>query len=98
MLTPDAGRRFKRFTSASIGKRLGIVLDNTMLSAPTINGVIEDQGVIENVGTREDAADLSTTLRAGALPAQLLYLEERTVGPSLGADSIRAGMTAGAAG
>ena len=98
VLTQDAGKRFSRFTGANIGKQLAIVLDDTVLSAPTINGQIADNGVIENVGTREEAADLAITLRAGSLPAGLLYMEERTVGPSLGADSIRAGLSAGAAG
>jgi preprotein translocase subunit SecD len=98
VLTQDAARRFSVFTGANIGKGLAIVLDGVVLSAPTINGQISDQGVIENVGTREEAAELALTLRAGALPAGLVYLEERTVGPSLGADSIRSGMMAGGAG
>jgi len=98
VLTQDAGKRFSRFTGANIGKQLAIVLDGLVLSAPTINGQIADNGVIENVGTREEAADLAITLRAGSLPAGLLYMDERTVGPSLGADSIRAGFTAGGAG
>ena len=98
VLTQDAAPRFSRFTGANIGRQLAIVLDGSVLSAPTINGQIADQGVIENVGTREEAADLALVLRAGSLPAGLLYMEERSVGPSLGADSIRSGMTAGAAG
>jgi preprotein translocase subunit SecD len=98
VLTQDAAARFERFTGANIGRQLAIVLDGAVLSAPTIQGQIRDQGVIENIGSREEAADLALNLRAGSLPAGLVYLEERTVGPSLGADSIRSGMMAGAAG
>jgi preprotein translocase subunit SecD len=74
------------------------VLDKNVLSAPTIQAKISDNGVITNIGTHDDAADLALNLRAGSLPAGVEYLEERTVGPSLGADSIKAGMVAGVAG
>jgi preprotein translocase subunit SecD len=77
---------------------LSIVLDDQVLMAPTINGKISDNGVIENVGDQQTASDLALNLRAGSLPAGLTYLEERTVGPSLGADSIRSGMIAGVVG
>ena len=59
---------------------------------------ISDNGVITGIGTHDEAADLALNLRAGSLPAGVEYLEERTVGPSLGADSIRAGLYAGIAG
>jgi len=98
VLTQDASKRFERFTGANIGNRLAIVLDKNVLSAPTIQAKISDNGVITNIGTHDDAADLALNLRAGSLPAGVEYLEERTVGPSLGADSIRAGMVAGIAG
>lgn len=98
VLTQDASKRFERFTGANIGNRLAIVLDKNVLSAPTIQARISDNGVITNIGTHDDAADLALNLRAGSLPAGVEYLEERTVGPSLGADSIRAGMVAGIAG
>ena len=95
VLTQEAGRRFERFTEANVGNRLAIVLDGKWKSAPTINSKIGDTGVIQNIGNEQDAADLALVLRAGSLPASLVYLEERTVGPSLGADSIRQGITAG---
>jgi preprotein translocase subunit SecD len=98
VLTQDAAKRFERFTAANIGKPLAIVLDKNILSAPTIRDKISDNGVITGIGTHDDAADLALNLRAGSLPAGVEYLEERTVGPSLGADSIRAGLYAGIAG
>jgi preprotein translocase subunit SecD len=98
VLTQDAAKRFERFTGANIGKQLAIVLDKNVLSAPTIQAKISDSGVITGIGTHDDAADLALNLRAGSLPAGVEYLEERTVGPSLGADSIRAGLYAGIAG
>ena len=97
VLTQDAAKRFERFTAANIGKPLAIVLDKNVLSAPTIRDKISDNGVITGIGTHDDAADLALNLRAGSLPAGVEYLEERTVGPSLGADSIRAGLYAGIA-
>ncbi|MSV34389.1 MAG: protein translocase subunit SecD [Bryobacterales bacterium] len=97
-LSQDAAKRFDRFTGANIGKPLAIVLDKNVLSAPTIQARISDSGVITGIGTHDDAADLALNLRAGSLPASVEYLEERTVGPSLGADSIRSGISAGIAG
>jgi preprotein translocase subunit SecD len=93
-LSTAAAARFGPFTDANIGKRMAIVLDNQIDSAPVINGRIEDSGLIEGNFTQDSAHDLALVLRAGALPASIKYLEERTVGPSLGADSIRAGVHA----
>jgi protein-export membrane protein SecD len=98
VLTQDAAKRFERFTGAHIHDRLAIVLDGKVLSAPTIDGKISDNGVITNIGDHDKAADLALNLRAGSLPASLLNMEERSVGPSLGADSIRQGMWSGIAG
>jgi preprotein translocase subunit SecD len=98
VLTQDAAKRFERFTGAHIRDRLAIVLDKKVLSAPTIEAKISDNGVITNLGDHDKAADLALNLRAGALPASLDYLEERSVGPSLGADSIRQGLVSGVAG
>ncbi len=98
VLSQDAAARFERFTGANIGNRLAIVLDGRVLSAPTIQGQIRDNGRITGSGTQEEARDLALNLKAGSLPASLLPLEERTVGPSLGADSIRQGFIAGGAG
>ena len=76
------------------GRPLAIVLDRRIESAPNINGKIEDNGMIEGNFGQESAHDLALVLRAGALPANIKYLEQRTVGPSLGADSIRHGVQA----
>ena len=95
VLTQDAAKRFERFTAANVGNRLAIVLDNVVLSAPSIQNRISDQGRITGAASREDAADLALSLRAGSLPAGVKIIEERTVGPSLGADSIRQGISAG---
>ncbi|HEX6164680.1 MAG TPA: protein translocase subunit SecD [Vicinamibacterales bacterium] len=97
-LNQDGARKFGAFTQANIGRQLGIVLDNRVQSAPVIQSRIDDEGRITGNFTNQEAQDLSLKLRSGALPANLTYLEERTVGPSLGADSIRAGVTSAAGG
>ena len=97
-LTNEAAGRFERFTGSHVGDRLAIVLDNVVLSAPTIDSKISDSGVINNIGSETDASDLALNLRAGSLPASAKLIEERSVGPSLGADSIRRGVTAGLVG
>lgn len=97
-LTQDAKSRFGRFTESNIGNRLAIVLDNQVRSAPTIQARIEDQGRITGAASQQEASDLSLILRSGSLPASIVYLEERTVGPSLGTDSIHQGVAAGVAG
>lgn len=94
-LNKDGARRFARFTEANIGNRLAIVLDGRVRSAPTIQNRIEDSGRITGANSQQEASDLALVLRAGSLPAGITYIEERTVGPSLGADSIREGLTAG---
>jgi preprotein translocase subunit SecD len=93
-LSTAAAARFGPFTEANIGKRMAIVLDNQVYTAPVINSRIEDRGVITGNFSQESAQDLALVLKAGALPASIKYLEERTVGPSLGADSIREGVRA----
>ena len=98
VLTQDAAKRFERFTESNIGNRLAIVLDNQWRSAPTIQNKISDNGRITGASNQQDASDLALVLRAGSLPASLVYLEERTVGPSLGADSIQQGLLAGVVG
>ena len=97
-LKPEAARKFQNETRANLGRQLAIVLDGFVISAPTIQGVIYDRGQITGNFTPESAYDLALKLRSGALPASLEYQEERTVGPSLGADSIRSGITASALG
>ncbi len=97
-LTATGSQKFGEATGANIGKRLAIILDNRVQSAPSIKDRITETGVIEGSFSPEEANDLALVLRAGALPAGLVYLEERTVGPSLGLDSIRKGITASVAG
>ncbi len=97
-LTQDGAKRFERFTEANIGNRLAVILDNQARSVATIQSKIGDQGRITNLGSEQEASDLSLVLRSGSLPASIVYLEERSVGPSLGADSIREGIVAGLAG
>jgi preprotein translocase subunit SecD len=84
--------KFGKLSGENIGRYLAIVLDNRVVSAPKLEGRITDQGRISGGFTAESANDLSLTLRSGALPAGLTYLEERVVGPTLGRDSIRAGV------
>jgi preprotein translocase subunit SecD len=98
VISQDAKGRFGRFTEANIGNRLAIALDGQIKMAPRINARIEDNGVIEGVGTQQDAQDLAIMLRSGSLPAGVKYLQESTVGPSLGADSIRSGLMSGLVG
>ena len=97
-LTSAGSRRFGKATGENIGRSLAIVLDKRVRSAPRIDGRITDQGTIYGSFTTEEVNDLSLTLRSGALPADLTYLEERVIGPSLGADSIRSGVIASVAG
>jgi preprotein translocase subunit SecD len=102
-LTQDAGLRFEAATRENLGRRMAIVLGNTsakrVISAPVIEGVIRDRGIIQGGGfTVQRAEDLALQLRSGAIPAKISIIEERTVGPSLGRDSIRAGLSAGIAG
>ena len=86
------GRRFGAVTSQNVGQFLAIILDDAVISAPRIRSAIPGgAGIIEGGFTVEGAQDLALLLRAGALPAPLTILEERTVGPGLGADSIAAG-------
>jgi len=98
VLTQDAAKRFERFTEANINNRLAIVLDGQVMSAPVIQNRISDNGRITGASSQQDAADLALNLTAGSLPARVQFEEERTVGPSLGADSIREGFIAGLVG
>ena len=94
-LTGEGGQRFYNFTSAHINDSLGVVLDNKVQEVANIKDSIRDRGEISGGRMNEQQTkDLSMILRSGALPAGVKYLEERTVGPSLGADSIRAGVRA----
>jgi preprotein translocase subunit SecD len=93
-LTNEGGRKFAQFTGAHIGDKLAVVLNKKVREAATIQSQIHDQVRITGGFTEQSAKDLAFVLNSGALPAGITYLEERTVGPSLGADSIRAGVRA----
>jgi preprotein translocase subunit SecD len=96
-LNVDGAQRMARTTEDNIGKMLAIVLDNKIQSAPRINGRIADSGIITGGAggfAPQAAQDLALVLKSGALPASIKYLDEEVVGPSLGADSIKAGLIA----
>jgi preprotein translocase subunit SecD len=97
-LKTDGGRRFGKLSGENVGRYLAIVLDNRVVSAPRLESRISDSGRISGGFTSESANDLALTLRSGSLPAGLTYLEERVIGPSLGADSIRAGIVSSVVG
>ncbi|MGE3490889.1 MAG: protein translocase subunit SecD [Vicinamibacterales bacterium] len=92
-LKPDAARRFGEFTAKNINRPLATVLDNRVMSVATIQGRIDDEGQISGVSRDEMIAQV-INLNSGALPADLEYIEERTIGASLGQASIRAGVMA----
>jgi preprotein translocase subunit SecD len=97
-LKPSGAEKFGRWTGQNINQYMGVLLNDEVKSIAYIKSQITDSGEISGNFTRESANDLVLTLRSGALPAPIRYQEERTVGPSLGADSIRAGVTASIAG
>ena len=98
-LTGEGGQRFYNFTSNHVGDSLAVVLDNKVQEVANIKEAIRDTGEISGGHMSEQQSkDLSMVLRSGALPATISYLEERTVGPSLGADSIRSGVRAAVVG
>ncbi|MFP6639579.1 MAG: protein translocase subunit SecD, partial [Myxococcota bacterium] len=91
---PEGGRLFGEITEANIGEPLAIILDEKVYSAPVIRGRITTQGQISGRFTPQEAANLAVVLRAGSLSVPVVIEEERTVGPTLGADSIRSGINA----
>jgi preprotein translocase subunit SecD len=96
---PSGGRKFGDYTAENIGQLFAIVLDNEVISAPRINQHIPGgSGIITGNFTVESSTNLAVLLRAGALPAEMTFLEERTIGPELGQDSIDAGKVAAAVG
>ena len=97
-LSNEGGRKFGKVSGENIGRQLAIILDGRVQSAPTLESKINSEGRITGSFTPEEVADLSLKLRSGALPAKLDYLEEQTIGPTLGADSIRSGVAASAVG
>ena len=98
VLTGEGGRRFSNFTGSHVNDFLAVVMDNKVMEVARIESEISDQGRITGSFTDQQAKDLALILNSGALPAGIKYLEERTVGPSLGADSIRSGVQAAVVG
>jgi preprotein translocase subunit SecD len=98
VLSPEAGVRFGQFTGANVGKRLSVVLDNRIKNVAEIRDRINEEGVIMGLSGEQEALDLALVLRAGSLPAGVEFLEERTVGASLGAESIRQGIQSAVSG
>lgn len=95
ILNNEGAKIFSQLTERIIGQRLAIILDGKVSSAPVVQSKIPNgRATIENIGTIEEAKDLALVLRAGALPAPMEFIEERTVGPSLGQDSVRKGTRA----
>lgn len=93
-LKPTGADKFGSWTGANINEYMGVILNDEVKSIAYIKSQISDQGEISGRFTKQSADDLALTLRSGALPAPIEYMEERTVGPSLGADSIRSGVRA----
>ncbi len=92
---PTGGRKFGQYTSENVGAPFAIVLDNEVISAPVIRTAITGgSGQITGSFSVEESTELAVLLRAGALPAEMIFLEERTIGPELGQDSIEAGRIA----
>jgi len=96
-LNADGGARFEQATRENIGKQIAIILDGKVQSAPVVETEISRSqgGIIRGRFGAQEADDLVIILKAGALPAGIKYLEERTIGPALGADSVRQGLLAG---
>jgi preprotein translocase subunit SecD len=97
-LKPAGAQKFGAWTGANVNQYMAVVLNDEVKSAPFIKSQIFDSGQITGKFTQQSADDLALTLRSGALPAEVKYQEERTVGPSLGAESIRSGVLSAAAG
>jgi preprotein translocase subunit SecD len=94
-LNSEGAKLFGDATEANVGRQLAIILDDKAISAPQIQTKITDSGIITGIDSARDAELLALSLRSGALPADIVILEERTIGPSLGLESIRSGVNAG---
>ncbi|GGJ20330.1 protein translocase subunit SecD [Deinococcus roseus] len=92
--TPEGSKKLETLTRANVGKRMAIVLDNQIKSAPTLQSVLSTNGQITGSFTSEEATDLALVLKSGALPVPLKEVEVRAIGPSLGADAIKSGAIA----
>ncbi len=97
-LTDEAGDKFWNFTSANVGRNMAVMMGGTVREVAVIKSAIRDSGLIEGSFSQNEVMELSKLLRTGALPASLTYIDENTVGATLGADSIREGVTAAVVG
>jgi preprotein translocase subunit SecD len=97
-LSSEGGRKFGKVSGENIGRSLAIILDHRVQSAPRLEGRITTDGQITGIFSQEEVQNLALILRSGALPADLTYLQEQTIGPSLGADSIKSGVIASVVG
>lgn len=93
-IRPSEHQAFGNFTGGNVGRRMAIVLDDVIVTAPTLQSRISDSGQITGVGSLEEATDVAVVLRSGSLPISLTVDEVRSIGPTLGQDSINAGTTA----
>jgi len=93
-IRPGDAQAFGNFTASNVGRRMAIVLDDRIITAPTLQSRISDSGQITGVGTLDEATDIAVVLRSGSLPISLKVDEVRSIGPTLGRDSINKGATA----
>ena len=97
-IRPEFASDFGQFTGSNLGRRMAIVLDDAIITAPTLQGRISTQGQITGIGTLDEASDIAVVLRSGSLPVSLQVAEVRSIGPTLGQDAINAGTTAAVVG
>lgn len=93
-IKPEFAQQFGQFTGSNLGRRMAIVLDDVIITAPTLEDRISTYGQITGIGTLDEAADIAVVLRSGSLPINLQVAEVRSIGPTLGQDAINAGTTA----
>jgi len=93
-IRPEYASQFGQFTANNLGRRMAIVLDDVIITAPTLQGRISTEGQITGIPTLEEASDIAVVLRSGSLPISLQVAEVRSIGPTLGQDAINAGTTA----
>ncbi|HZW99940.1 MAG TPA: protein translocase subunit SecD, partial [Trueperaceae bacterium] len=93
-IRPQSATEFGTFTGSNLGRRMAIVLDDVIITAPTLEGRISNTGQITGIGSLDEASDIALVLRSGSLPINLQVAEVRSIGPTLGQDAIDAGTTA----
>ena len=91
---PEGGEKFYALTSKNYGRQIAIIIDGEVISAPRVNGPVSSKGYVHGNFTPESAKELSNLLKSGAFVAPVKFIEERQIGPSLGAESIQKGLIA----